>query len=89
MVEVLPDAQVKVLVAVADVAAFVTKNSAIDAHAGHNTTSVYTAGGIFPILPDEFSTDRTSLNYQEDPMGIYVKGGLDTPSYYWLKPHIL
>ena len=36
--EILTDKQVKVLVAIADVAALVRKNSAIDAHAHHNTT---------------------------------------------------
>jgi exoribonuclease R len=38
--EVLTDTQVKVLVAVADVAALVRKISAIDAHAPPKTTSV-------------------------------------------------
>jgi exoribonuclease R len=53
---------VKVLVAVADVAALVKQKSAIDAHARHNTTSVYTAGRIFPMLPEKLSTDLTSLS---------------------------
>ncbi|MDZ7581704.1 MAG: RNB domain-containing ribonuclease [Deltaproteobacteria bacterium] len=64
--EILTDTQVKVLVAVADVAALVKINSAIDAHARHNTTSVYTAGRVFPMLPEKLSTDLTSLNYHED-----------------------
>ena len=55
--EALPDKQVKVWVAIADVDALVEKNSAIDAHARYNTTSVYTAGGIFPMLPEKLSTD--------------------------------
>ena len=42
--EALPDNNVKILVAVADVDALVTKNSAIDGHAHQNTTTVYTAG---------------------------------------------
>src|SRR5436853_7670772 len=40
-----------ILVAVADVDALVKRGSAIDAHARTNTTSVYTAAGIFPMLP--------------------------------------
>jgi len=71
--EALSDKQVKVRVAVADVAALVAKNSAIDAHARHNTTSVYTAGGIFPMLPEKLSTDLTSLNYHEDRPAMVVE----------------
>lgn len=64
--ETLPDKTVKILVAVADVDALVKKSSAIDEHARQNTTSVYTAGKVFPMLPEKLSTDLTSLNYDED-----------------------
>ena len=50
--EALPGDVVKILVAVADVDALVKDGSAIDAHARHNTTSVYTAAKIFPMLPE-------------------------------------
>jgi hypothetical protein len=43
----LPDKRVKILVAVADVDALVKKSSAIDEHARQNTTSVYTASGVW------------------------------------------
>ena len=71
--EVLTDTQVKVLVAIADVAILVRKNSAIDAHAHHNTTSVYTAGRIFPMLPEKLSTDLTSLNYHDDRPAMIIE----------------
>ena len=48
-----PDRSVSILVAIADVDALVSKESALDAHAKHNTTSVYTAGGMFPMLPEK------------------------------------
>ena len=46
---------VKILVAVADVDATVKEGSAIDAHARTNTTSVYTAAEVFPMLPEKRS----------------------------------
>ena len=64
--EAMPGDQVKVLVAVADVDSIVKNGSAIDDHARHNTTSVYTAAAIFPMLPEALSTNLTSLNFNED-----------------------
>jgi len=71
--EALPDKSVKVLVAVADVDTLVKKESAIDEHARGNTTSVYTAARIFPMLPEKLSTDLTSLNYASDRFAVIVE----------------
>jgi VacB/RNase II family 3'-5' exoribonuclease len=71
--EAMPDGSVKVLVAVADVDAMVKKGSAIDEHAGRNTTSVYTAARIFPMLPEKLSTDLTSLNYASERLALIVE----------------
>jgi VacB/RNase II family 3'-5' exoribonuclease len=61
-----------ILVAVADVDALVAAGSAIDAHAAMNTTSVYTAAGIFPMLPEKLSTDLTSLVEGDDRLAVVV-----------------
>ena len=68
-----PDRSVTILVAIADVDALVKKESALDAHAQHNTTSVYTAGDIFPMLPEKLSTDLTSLGEGQDRFAIVVE----------------
>jgi ribonuclease R len=71
--EAMPGDKVKILVAVADVDALVKNGSAIDEHARHNTTSVYTAARIFPMLPEKLSTNLTSLNFNEDRLSIVVE----------------
>jgi exoribonuclease II len=68
--EPLADGAIKVFIAVADVDALISKGSAIDEHACFNTTSVYTAARIFPMLPERLSTDLTSLNAGQERLAI-------------------
>ena len=70
--QAMPKDATKVLVAIADVDSLIKKRSAIDDHARHNTTSVYTVAETFPMLPEKLSTDLTSLNYQSDRQAIVI-----------------
>jgi VacB/RNase II family 3'-5' exoribonuclease len=65
--------QVKILVAIADVSSLVKPGTALDNHASHNTTSVYTAAEIFPMLPEMLSTGLTSLNFATDRLAFIVE----------------
>jgi exoribonuclease-2 len=69
----MPGDSVKIRVAIADVDSLVKKGSAIDEHAEQNTTSVYTAGGVFPMLPEKLSTDLTSLNLEQDRLALVIE----------------
>jgi len=71
--EKLPAGRVKILVAIADVDAIVKPVSPIDRHAKTNTTSVYTAAQIFPMLPERLSTDLTSLNENSDRLALVIE----------------
>lgn len=75
--EPLAGGRVKVLVAIADVDAAVKAGSAIDDHARTNTTSVYTAAGIFAMLPEKLSTDLTSLGEDDERLAIVIEMTVD------------
>ncbi|MBV8740605.1 MAG: RNB domain-containing ribonuclease, partial [Sinobacteraceae bacterium] len=68
----LGEGRTRTLIAIADVDALVAPGSPIDAHALHNTTSVYTAAQIFPMLPERLSTDVTSLRQDQDRLAMII-----------------
>ena len=70
--EPLSGGAVRILVAIADVDATVAAGTPIDAHARANTTSVYTAAQIFPMLPERLSTDLTSLSEGGERLSLVI-----------------
>ena len=71
--ERLPNGETKILVGIADVDAFVAKGTAIDSHAGKETTTVYTGVRNFPMLPEELSTDASSLLEAGDKLSLVIE----------------
>jgi VacB/RNase II family 3'-5' exoribonuclease len=70
--EQLPNGDIRILVGIAEVDEFVPKGSAIDGHARANTVSVYTPGQVFPMLPEQLSTDATSLLEGDDKRAVVI-----------------
>jgi len=81
--EQLENGDIRLLVGIADVSAYVKKGTPIDRHARQNTVTVYTETRIFPMLPEELSTDITSLIEGEDRLAVVadmiVKENGDVP----------
>ena len=71
--ERLPNGDVKVMVGMADVDAFVPKASAIDTHAAKETTTVYAGVRNFPMLPEELSTGASSLLENGDKLSVVTE----------------
>ncbi len=86
--ERLANGDIKIMVGIADVDAFVLKSTPIDQHAARETTTVYAGVRNFPMLPEELSTGLTSLLENQDRLSVVVEfvvdssGGLKSPSVY-------
>jgi exoribonuclease-2 len=63
---------IRLLIGIADVDAYVPRDSAVDAHARKNATSLYAGVAIFPMLPEKLSTGLTSLLPDEDRLAIVI-----------------
>jgi exoribonuclease-2 len=69
----MPSGDVKVMIGIADVDAFVPRDSPIDQHAALQTTTVYTGVRNFSMLPEQLSTDATSLLEGEDKLSVVIE----------------
>ena len=71
--ERLSNSDVKILVGIADVDAYVPKQTPIDQHAARETTTVYTGVCNFPMLPEQLSTETTSLLENQDRPAVVIE----------------
>jgi VacB/RNase II family 3'-5' exoribonuclease len=65
--------RIRVYVAIADVENYVPRDGALDEHARKNTTSVYTAAQVFPMLPERLSCDLSSLAAHQDRLALVFR----------------
>jgi ribonuclease R len=80
-ISVLPagtDGALRLLVSIADVGEYVTEGSVLDAAARERGTSVYLAGHVLPMLPEELSSHWLSLVPREERRCLTVELRIDT-----------
>ena len=89
VVDRLANGDVKVMIGIADVDAFVAKQTPIDQHAARETTTIYAGVRNFPMLPEELSTGMTSLLENQDCLSVVIEfvvdastGSLKSPDLY-------
>jgi len=79
-ISVLPagaDGALRLLVSIADVAEFVTEGTVLDQAARERATSVYLAGHVLPMLPEELSAHWLSLVPHEERLCLTVELRID------------
>jgi ribonuclease R len=69
----------RLLVHIADVAAYVAEGGAIDREAARRGTSVYLPGRVDPMLPERLSSDLCSLRPHRDRLAVTVQIGAGGP----------
>ena len=70
--ERLPDGDILLRVGIAEVDWRVPQSGVIDTHAAKNTSSLYTPGHVFPMLPEALSTNTTSLLQDTDRVAMVI-----------------
>jgi ribonuclease R len=71
------DGALRVLVSIADVDALVPEGSALDLEARRRATSVYMAGRVIPMLPEELSSQAVSLLPDTDRLTLTAELRID------------
>jgi exoribonuclease-2 len=69
---------VKIMIGIADVDAFVVQQTPIDQHAARETTTVYAGVRNFPMLPEELSTGASSLLENQDRLSVVIEFVVDS-----------
>ena len=64
--EKMPNGNIKMLVAIADVDSLVKKGDPVDHQAMRHSATVYTDGKVFPMIPPAYSEELTSLDEGKD-----------------------
>jgi VacB/RNase II family 3'-5' exoribonuclease len=77
----MPTGEFKVMIAIADVDAFVVKDSPIDQYAAKETTTVYTGVRNFSMLPEQLSTGATSLLEGADKLSVVIEAIVSTEGH--------
>ena len=88
VVERVSNGDVKIMIGISDVDAFVAKQTPIDQHAARETTTIYAGVRNFPMLPEELSTGLSSLLENQECLSVVTEfvvdssGGLKSSDVY-------